>query len=453
MQLQKKFFNKHNYNFTKNKPNPFYLERNELLKTQTSFLCTISGGQDSILTFFKLLHATNTTSLEVLYCHHFWQIKNFFSARLIYQVSYLGNVSYRLILPHNLMSTENHAREWRQKSFYRVSQLEQVTTVLTGHTETDIIEKNLTNLFRGTSPAGLSQLSFFRVKFKVGLFFMNSKTVSQNFLFKKLKKETKRKLFFKTVPSSPASSSSKTLSFFPKQCFETRATKFFKVELKKIVKQRIKPLSMIFRFVELGNLQVKKQATSPFSGFKNQISSSFCYFSQNYARQIKLTKPLKKTPRVAVSKSLLFYDLPLLNDLTNFSFTFSRNKIRHQFLPFSRALIKLNIEHLLSNFFNILDQEFQEIEKQMQEIDFLTELLILALMEKRKKRAQRGPKFFVSAFSLRRTEFENPIPTFSLNFKNTLSKTKTCFLLQKLFFEYKNLTLNYLQILQLENFC
>src|SRR5690242_20498765 len=52
-----------------------------LSKKNVSFLATISGGQDSILTFFLLLHIYKKDYVWVLYCQHFWQLKNFFSAK------------------------------------------------------------------------------------------------------------------------------------------------------------------------------------------------------------------------------------------------------------------------------------------------------------------------------------------------------------------------------------
>lgn len=86
--------------------------------TNNSTLCTLSGGQDSILTFFLLLHSQPKSFLYILYCHHFWQLKNFFSARLIFRLSYLVNVSYILILPEKNVYNENESRNWRKKKIF-----------------------------------------------------------------------------------------------------------------------------------------------------------------------------------------------------------------------------------------------------------------------------------------------------------------------------------------------
>lgn len=188
-----------------------YLQTRELLKKPTNLLCTISGGQDSILTFFLLLHIYKKDYLQLLYCQHLWQIKNFFSARFIFQVSYLIQVPYTLILPQNLVLTENESRNWRKKNFSRFSQIEHIPTSFTGHTETDTLEQNLNNLLRGTSPAGLSSSRFLNFQNKVSLFFssinlntcffckLTKKTkFSPDSVFHKQKNKKRKKTFFKT---------------------------------------------------------------------------------------------------------------------------------------------------------------------------------------------------------------------------------------------------------------
>lgn len=165
-----------NSSFLESKKTFFYLKTDFLenfstiVKNQMSFLCTLSGGQDSILTFFLLLHNYKKDDLQIVYCHHFWQIKNFFSTRFVFQLSCLMKVPYTLILPQTFFLTENESRTWRKKNFCRVSQREHFLTSLTGHTETDILEKYLHNLFRGMSPAGLSDFTFLKSKNKVFFF-------------------------------------------------------------------------------------------------------------------------------------------------------------------------------------------------------------------------------------------------------------------------------------------
>ena len=165
--------------------------------TNNSTLCTLSGGQDSILTFFLLLHSQPKSFLYILYCHHFWQLKNFFSARLIFRLSYLVNVSYILILPEKNVYNENESRNWRKKNFCRVSQTENILTTLTGHTQTDTLEKNLHNLFRGTSPAGFSGWKLATSKTRTEIFFSEI-NLNSCFFYKLKKVRTCANPFLKT---------------------------------------------------------------------------------------------------------------------------------------------------------------------------------------------------------------------------------------------------------------
>ena len=166
-----------NYSFLGHKKTFFYLTSDfienfsTLVKNQKRLLCTLSGGQDSILNFFLLLHSSKKDYLQIVYFHHFWQIKNFFSTRFIFQISSLMKVPYTLILPKTFFLTENESRTWRKKNFCRISQREHFLTSLTGHTETDTLEKHLHNVLRGTSPAGLSDFNFLKSKNKVVFFF------------------------------------------------------------------------------------------------------------------------------------------------------------------------------------------------------------------------------------------------------------------------------------------
>lgn len=137
-----------------------------------SILCSVSGGQDSIGTFFSLLHMfsfENKNSIKsisrnqlqkkkikMIYCQHFWQIKNFFLCFFLFQMCFNLNYPYIVILPSKIFLNENYSRNWRKKSFYRISQLEKNFLLSLGHTKTDLIEKNFHNIFRGTTRNGIN---------------------------------------------------------------------------------------------------------------------------------------------------------------------------------------------------------------------------------------------------------------------------------------------------------
>lgn len=585
------------------------------LKVQSSLLCTISGGQDSILTFFLLLHIKKLECLRILYCQHLWQIKNFFSAKLIFQITYLVKVPYTLVLPQKLVNTENESREWRKKVFCRFSQLEHIRTIFTGHTQTDNFEKNLNNLFRGTSPAGLISFDFLNSPNTVGLFFptinftsyfftkaekptkfyqiflfqttLKNKIINQldtkNFVFGNkispniaLKSEVDKpelKLYlvhnfvrfsnFKTlslnlVQKRPKFKEEKTNNVKKKNpitkvrnqkqrfCSKQRL-KFqflnpfnrFPIVSLNLIKQEKR---LINRFPLISNgfrkklafcqTRSKKKTTKKlesiinklrsFSFFdstkhslktqtnknsKQQKSCSFCFSGQFLRLQVNLLKPLKDISRFSISKFFKLYNLPLLIDITNFSYRISRNKIRHQLIPFIRSLIHLNIEYLVINFLKITSQEHLDTENISQELFFIYKIITLRFLIKRTEfnlsfnfsnlRAawflgQRQPalnaKLLIPSLNLvQKTQFldtnlrrtlkrrkpigfqknlEDHLVTMQArpNLKHWVEKysikallrknleLKARIFLQNIFFEYKNVNLSYPQIIKLHDF-
>lgn len=542
---------------------PVSSKKIEFLKKQTSLLCTISGGQDSILTFFLLLHTRKKETFQVLYCQHLWQIKNFFSARLVFQLSSLVKVPYTLILPQNLVITENESREWRKKNFYRFSHMARILTSMTGHTETDTLEKNLNNILRGTSPAGLDSFRFVNSKNRVALLFSNLNfnrcffiklekkiKISRKFFFQNLKKKKKLCIgkenevfdsngifFFNCIFERASAPNSRNLVLFSilekdlkknglykkvrlknprnqNQSFCSSQRKKFqfskplkpfdpypmlalnRVEQQKalliklaVVTESIVNTSSLLETCKksLTSIHFEKLGTSStiFSFFystkilpqnkKNTISKqikscSFCFSEESFKMPVNLLKPLEKTSRFSVSKLVNLYKLPLLVDVTNFSSTFSRNKIRHQLIPFIRSLVHPNVEYLLMNFFKMISEEHQERENDFLEFYFIYKLLILKSRKKKNNLvtfstvrklarfslgSKKGviPRSGANELALRQTLGELDSKNYSTKqlLKN-VSGPQTRSLIQKLFFEYKNLTLNYSQIFKLHDF-
>lgn len=437
---------------------------------QISFLCTISGGQDSILTFFLLVQTKKKKTLHNLYCHHFWQLKNFFSARFIFQLTYLFKVSYTLILPQTSILTENESRDWRKKNFCRVSQIARISTSLLGHTETDTLEKNLNNLLRGTSPAGLSYSSFLNSQNRASIFFSSITLTSKKHGFPR--KGCQRLLFFsRRYPLTKNSFCQWDNLKIKKLDFE----KSNKIEVNRLKQKRQKKkLTPIltksslkssrshynqrkkFEFYKQQNIffnqfsaelpvqknslcnRVNAQTMSQKRSFgtkkntfinQTELCSTKSYsfsVSNNYSNmRVNVIKPLQKTTRCTVSKVINLYNLPNFIDVTNFSCMFSRNKIRHQLLPFMRSLVHVKIESLVTNFFKILQEEHQDREKELQE---LTNISKIGNLNSRKKNH------------------------FTKNLIKTVSRNTLKSFSQKLFFDYKNLSLNYSQLIKIHEF-
>ena len=205
---------------------------------------------------------------------------------------------------------------------------------------------------------------------------------------------------------------------------------------------------------------------------KQKKSCSFCFSSQFLRLQVNLLRPLDKISRFSISKFVNLYNLPLLIDITNFSSSFSRNKIRHQLIPFIRSLIHLNVEYLVINFLKMISQEHQDTEKGIQELSFIYKILTLRFSIKRtefapslnleilrrtlKRKKPTSLKKHLEGYLVTvqaKPNLSDWVEKYSIKAllkKNLELKTRT--LLQIFFFDYKNVNLSYPQILKLHDF-
>lgn len=353
------------------------LENTELQKKRPQVLCTISGGQDSIVNFFiifslllfqkqktvkkKFFFEKKTTDIKILYCHHFWQIKNFFVTFLIFRISFLFQIPFFLVLPENRSLNENRSRGWRKKNFYRICRLERITNLVTGHTETDTVEKNLNNLFRGTSTKGLRE-------FKI-LIPRNSQNMFFSFLILRTGYSYTLSHFF----------NQSTFFFYYKNKINCTRIKnilrsannffFFQIEKKNSIKLLYDSTSFVYE-----NNQVRRKK-SELNLYLHSVS--FCFYSQTLKQKVNFNKPLQSIRRSTISELVTFFKLPLLIDLTNYSSNFSRNKFRYEIIPFMRSRSHKKVESLLGNFFQTASLDHEEIDRQLIEIFFLYKILPL----------------------------------------------------------------------------
>jgi tRNA(Ile)-lysidine synthase TilS/MesJ len=433
--------------------------------------------------------------LQVVYCHHFWQTKNFLSSLVLFRLSFLFQVPYSMILSETPLVTENRSRSWRRKNFCRLAYLEKMSTVTTGHTETDMLEKNLNNIIRGTSSRGLQEYKLLNYKKTITLFFssiilkplktrpgkksfylvrfltwkINSIELGQQRIILALSQNIfcrentpiststfnlclihRPKLYvgdlyltkgrekfageFQILPTSNLSDLGYTFpvrqifnwrrsqiqnlgtqkKFFrgqknlgqktaliPKTKFSGKgagSTVFFETPKgstsRNLAKTKQKKTQFHFfsktsqinflsnfsnlQNIESQNLKKKKQLVvlRKKNLFKQDCiffateSLSFCFYSKHFGKRINFSQLLQKRHRLTITKMVKFYELPLVNDLTNFYSKFSRNKIRHQLLPFIKSVFHKKFESRLSTFFQILQNEHQETEKQIIELCF-----------------------------------------------------------------------------------
>lgn len=186
------------------------------------------------------------------------------------------------------------------------------------------------------------------------------------------------------------------------------------------------------------------------STFKQKKSYSFCFSTESINMSVDLHKPLNKNTRFSVSKIVNLYNFPLIVDVTNFSSRFSRNKIRHQLIPFVRSLVHPNVEFLLTNFFKMIDEEHKDREKDVEQVSFILKCLKINFVKNRIASVDRKPSFVST--KAKQKFLEIPMISQSNSLKiliKKISPTESRSVIQKLFLKYKDINLNYRQILEL----
>jgi len=138
----------------------FIVQQNEILKRADSFICGISGGQDSILLLFIIYHLKKLFSLNftLIYCNHLWQLQNFDTLSQLLKLVYLLNLSVNISIPNRRLISEKNGHVWRQKNFVQVANFYNKNKLVVGHTCTDQLETSIWHFLRGTSPIGLVSL-------------------------------------------------------------------------------------------------------------------------------------------------------------------------------------------------------------------------------------------------------------------------------------------------------
>ena len=357
-------------------------------------LCLVSGGQDSMVSFFFLVnflylsknfqliksklssfsvasksaekkpcfdsffslkkkkenHAFRNTEnkvsrLDLVYCQHFWQTQNFFCVEFLFQLTFFFEIPYTFVLSKKILVGENRARGWRKKTFSRLLKVQKLSTIVTGQTKTDTTEKSITTLLRGTSPKSFSLLTQ-----------ANSKTTSSFFCFQLFKPKT----FYFTVTRNKLERQVNQKILFSFYRTQKKDSRKFKDTRKNFFRE-MALLSAFHTFQ-------KKNSLNSFLLEKTRVSFSFCFSGKTLEHSIHFLKPLQNRNRYHISKLVEFYQFPLTIDATNFSLNFSRNKIRHLFIPFIRFLFKFKFETLLLNFLYLVNQEHEQIETENLEL-------------------------------------------------------------------------------------
>lgn len=383
--------------------------KKQQIKKYHLILCSVSGGQDSNLNFFVFLYLKQENCLKTVYCHHFWQQKNFAACLLTFRLSFIFGVPYLLIFPNSFLLTENNSRGWRKKNFCRLSSLEKTPFFGTGHTQTDTLEKNLHNILRGVSSSSLNNQTFLNYK-KTSIYYFSPVILNLKDYFDEVCENNKKKFFrqlFFNHPSSKNLIFGNCLSFFPiknlsqevlyKKNIQVKETfQFFKTR-----KNRNNSLFFNARRVQTIITKIEKKGSGNFpfeqtsfvkhniSFFKkynfgeqtNIPSFSFCFYSKYFQSKVNSIQPIQAVERATVSKLMNLYDFPVLTDFTNFSDQFSRNKIRHQVIPFLKISFHKKIDSLITTFFKTVEKDNSENQKQLANFRFLCKLVEVLIIK------------------------------------------------------------------------
>lgn len=306
------------------------------------------------------------------------------------------------MIASRFLSNENRSRNWRKKNLLRFSTLQHNSIVITGHTQTDRLERNLNNLIRGTSSKGVSSLNSFRQLQETSfnksylvfsMYFISLRLLTQPKQVKNKKKiKLKSKLFFSKANIFDEKSVSPVLEIkyiinstidnsesFNHYSLSQKPRKLDQSLLKhknqsRKVQKKITNFSVwkTEKTKFSGSFQQKKLFCRYFcNGSYIKTSQSFCFSKFSEKTTINLKSPLQNHTRVIVSKVAKIYNLPIFHDLTNFSSSSSRNKIRHITLPVLGYLFQKKIDFSLTQFFSTVSSEISECENFSRKFYFL----------------------------------------------------------------------------------
>jgi tRNA(Ile)-lysidine synthase TilS/MesJ len=392
-------------------------------------------------------------------------------------------IPYTVILAKRVLMAENRSRNWRKKNFFRFLQFHQISKLVTGHTKSDTFEKNLTNLFRGTSPKSVSQNVGFDSKKTIIMFFScfifkplrspywyfsNKNKFSYIFFltdFKNPKQKRIVKNFTNGNLAKPKPNKQKVdFLFFRKSSilkkyvskhnqfhretpciFEKNASPKYVGPLRPSVKKRGTKTKSIFCFlnkeiffslstfqrVDFLDFSHEFQITNSYSNnfvffYRDPLSWSFCFSNKKFKDKKTFIKPLEKINRSSISKIVNLYDFPIISDFTNFDTSFSRNKIRHHILPFMKIFGQKKVESLMTKFFYLVNQDNQKLTYEICEFNLFLEFL--------------------------RDQKSNLKIDFSIILISKLHISIKQLLLQNLVLKYREIELNFRHIVFLENY-
>ena len=320
----------------------FIVHQKKIFNVSDNLIIGISGGQDSIVLLLLIYHLKNPYKLKLnlVYCNHLWQKKNFYALFELLKIAYTLNLPINHIIGKTEIQSEEEGHFWRQKNFFQVGNYFDIPFIVLGHSATDQIETALWHFLRGTSPQGLTSLKIIN-SFQVNTF--ANKISKLNFYNKKL---SKQKFILKKIISS----ASKTYFY---QSQGSNAT---------FVRSTQGSTQNQYKFVSPNVLNQKKFCiTRNFFYLKKYFILETSYYAYNISPKIqqnyKLQRPLLDFYRSSITTLINQNHLPFIHDITNQSKKIIRNKIRLILMPLFHYYIQTKSEIHIKNFINITNIE------------------------------------------------------------------------------------------------
>lgn len=292
----------------------------KLIKKQLKLVTTISGGQDSMLLFFILLHVygEQPEKNEILHFQHFWSRSNFCACWHILKLQYYFSLSTTIILAESSTSSETRAKLWRENSLQRILHFSQAKTVLTGQTASDNVETAFFQLCRGVGIQTMQQKrrSHSKTRRLLPSYFVpetrlitrNSRLVFYGISHTFVKKKIRKKSFS---------------TYFHKNCFQ--------------------PTSSISNARDLFHNKNEKKT-------KRIIKTYHYFFFKTTSLEYEVQQPLQLFYRSDITKLVKDCTIPLVPDSTNQNIKIRRNRIRLQLLPTLRYFFNPQFDSTFTRF-------------------------------------------------------------------------------------------------------
>nr|YP_010330373.1 tRNA(Ile)-lysidine synthase [Rhodella violacea]UNJ18089.1 tRNA(Ile)-lysidine synthase [Rhodella violacea] len=136
----------------------------EIQNNQHSILISLSGGQDSLCLMKILLNINNSKlwNINLIHFNHRWRENSDQNSYLLKYIALMFDLKIYTYINYKKFLSENHARQWRYKVLFFVSEIIKSNILCTAHTLTDNLESSLSNLIRGCTLEGLTGFSSIR---------------------------------------------------------------------------------------------------------------------------------------------------------------------------------------------------------------------------------------------------------------------------------------------------